>query len=282
MANQPLAEVFGFPIDDLSEQAIHHRQNRLCPYHNRIAECTKDKANDPLGVCSVFDTRGNIAITCPVRLRQDWLIVQHAAQFFFPAGSRWAALSEIQLNDQYGVSAGNIDLALVAYNEQGEITDFGSLEVQAVYVSGNVRQPFELFMNDPENYIDLQPSLPNRPRPDYLSSSRKRLVPQLLYKGSILKEWGKKQAVALHSEFYKTLPSFPEVNPEEADMVWLIYDLVLEPEGHQYQLKLSHSVYTLFKPALDRIITPDLGRIEDFVSHLQRRLHGKLDGSDLA
>lgn len=282
MAHQPLAEVFGFPIDDFSDQALQHRQHRLCPYHNRVAQCTKDKAIEPLGTCSVYDTRGNIAITCPVRLRQNWLVAQDAARFFFPAANKWAALSEIQINDQHGVSAGNIDLALVAYNEQGQITDFGSLEIQAVYVSGNVRQPFDAYMRDPKNYLDTQPSLPNRPRPDYLSSSRKRLIPQLLYKGSILKAWGKKQAVALHSEFYKTLPDFPEVAEEDADMIWLIYDLVLEPASPQYQLKLSRSVYTLFKPALERIITPDLGLMEDFVSQLQRRLHGKLDGSDLA
>ncbi len=282
MTHQPLAEVFGFPVDDFSEQAVQHRQHRLCPYHNRIAQCTKDKANDPLGVCSVFDTRGNIAITCPVRLRQNWLVEQDAAKFFFPETSHWAALSEIQLNDEHGISAGNIDLALVAYDEQGQIIDFGSLEIQAVYVSGNVRQPFEHYMNNPHSYLETPPTLPNRPRPDYLSSSRKRLVPQLLYKGSILKAWGKKQAVALHSEFYKTLPAFPEVEPEEADMVWLIYDLGSSSEGDQYQLKLSRSVFTLFKPALDRIITPDLGRIEDFLSRLQKRLHGKLEGNDLA
>ncbi len=187
MAHQPLAEIFGFPIDDFSEQALQHREHRLCPYNNRISQCTKDKAIEPLGTCSVYDTRGNIAITCPVRLRQDWLVAQDAARFFFPETTRWAALSEIQLNDQHGVSAGNIDLALVAYNKQGQIIDFGSLEIQAVYVSGNVRQPFDLYMKDPAAYIETPPSLPNRPRPDYLSSSRKRLIPQLLYKGSILK-----------------------------------------------------------------------------------------------
>ena len=37
------------------------------------------------------------------------------------------------------------------------------------------------------------------PRPDYLSSSRKRLAPQLIFKGGILKTWGRKQAVAVHS-----------------------------------------------------------------------------------
>lgn len=34
MPGQPLAEVFGFPVDDFSPEADRHRQNRLCPFHN--------------------------------------------------------------------------------------------------------------------------------------------------------------------------------------------------------------------------------------------------------
>ena len=51
----PLAEIFGFPIDNLSADADRYRSNKLCPYNNKVPSCTKDKANDPLGVCSVFD-----------------------------------------------------------------------------------------------------------------------------------------------------------------------------------------------------------------------------------
>ena len=43
-------------------------------------------------------------------------------------------------------------------------------------------------------------SQPNYPRPDFLSSSRKRLAPQLMFKGGILNYWEKKMAVALDSK----------------------------------------------------------------------------------
>ena len=36
---------------------------------------------------------------------------------------------------------------------------------------------------------------PNYPRPDYLSSSRKRLAPQLIFKGGIFNTWKKKTAL---------------------------------------------------------------------------------------
>lgn len=69
MPTHPLAEVFGFPTDNLSATVERYRNNRLCPYNNRVPSCTKDKANDPLGVCSIFDGEKPV-ITCPVRFRR--------------------------------------------------------------------------------------------------------------------------------------------------------------------------------------------------------------------
>jgi Restriction endonuclease NotI len=89
---QPLAEVFGYPITNLSPEATRHRTKRLCPFNNRVPNCTKDKANDPLGVCSVHDG-DSIAITCPVRFRENWLIADDAAEFFFPPNTNWTSWS---------------------------------------------------------------------------------------------------------------------------------------------------------------------------------------------
>lgn len=276
--DSPLVEVFGFPPTNNTPKAQRHRKNRLCPYNNKVPNCTKDKANDPLGVCSVRDTHGEIAITCPVRFRQDWLIAEHAAVFFFGEQAQWTALTEVRLNDADGVSAGNIDIVLVAYDDDGRLLDFGSLEIQAVYISGNVRQPFQMYMQDTENFLTGEwRKLKHRPRPDYLSSSRKRLVPQLLYKGAILKSWGKKQAVALHRNFYQTLPELIAVDPADADIVWLVYDLVYDAEQDTYHLQLIERVFTQFKPSLDQIITPNVGHVEDFVARLQDKLEEKLD-----
>ncbi len=277
MITHPLAEVFGFPFNHHSERAERYRRNRLCPYNNNVANCTKDKANDPLGVCSIFEADGSIAITCPIRFRQDWLITEDAASFFFPPGTTWTSLTEVRLNDKHGKSAGNIDLVLVSYDERGHILDFGALEVQAVYITGNVRRPFETYMRDPIRNQGMNwLAEPNYPRPDYLSSSRKRLVPQLMYKGGILKSWGKKQAVALHRNFYATLPSLPQSAPETADIAWLIYDLEFEPEQESYVLRLKDTVYTLFETAIEQITIPEPGSLHEFLGFLQEKLDSKL------
>lgn len=277
MAKHPLAEVFGFPTDNFSEEAERYRKNRLCPYNNKVPSCTKDKANDPLGVCSIYD--GNdIAITCPVRFRENWIIAEDAAAFFFPENTTWTSLTEIRINDKNGQSAGNIDVVLVAYDEGGRVINFGSLEIQGVYISGNVRRPFEFYMEDPANRANMDWSLQkNYPRPDYLSSSRKRLAPQLIYKGGILKSWGKKQAVALNKGFYNRLPTLPQVSAPEADIVWLIYDLNHDLASNCYQLRLSQRVYTLFYPALEKITTPEAGTVEDFIDHIQEKLDDRFD-----
>lgn len=279
MSNHPLAEVFGFPTSNQSQRAKQHREHRLCPYNNHVPNCTKDKADDPLGVCSIFEDSG-IAITCPIRFRQDWLITIDAAKFFFQPSVSWTSLTEVRLNDKYGKSAGNIDIILVAY-ENGRVVDFGSLEVQAVYISGNIRRPFQKYMENPEKHQNMEWSTQrNYPRPDYLSSSRKRLVPQLLYKGGILKSWGKKQAVAIHSGFFDTLPNLQEVECEQADIAWLIYDLELDEQTNVYQLRLKRTVYTMFKPAIDQIITAEPGSLDEFVDALQEKLEQKLENRD--
>ena len=244
MSNQPLAEVFGFPINNNSREAVRSRQHRLCPFGNKVPNCTKDKANDPLGVCSVFDDK-RVVITCPIRFRQEWIIAEDAASFFFPPRTKWTALTEVKLNDKYGESAGNIDAILASYDDRGKVTDFGALEVQAVYISGNVRNPFEHYMQAPARRASMDWSKkPNYPNPDYLSS-QKRLTPQLIFKGGILKTWNKKTAVALNRGFFETLPKLEEVKPREADIAWFIYDLKppAKPSNY-YELFWERTVYT--------------------------------------
>lgn len=275
MAQNPLAEVFGFPTDDLSPEAKRYKINKLCPFNNKSPNCTKDKANDPLGVCSVME--GNTpAITCPIRFRQDWLIAEDAARFFGFSSGSWTSLPEVRLTDKNGRSAGNIDVVIASYDEKGQVNDFGSLEVQAVYISGNVRRPFEHYIADMERRKNMVWSDTNV-RPDYLSSSRKRLLPQMVYKGGILKAWGKKQAIAIHKNFFATLPAPPTVSREEAEVAWMIYDLKKDEDTNRYNLVLDEIVYTEFEPALVKITSPEAGPIEDFVEVLQGKLNEELD-----
>ncbi len=273
-----MAEVFGFPVDNLSKDARRYRKLKLCPFNNRVPSCTKDKANDPLGVCSIYHNNHTV-ITCPVRFREHWIIAEDAASFFFGDNVNWTSLTEVKLEDKNGQSAGNIDIVLVAYDDRGKITDFGSLEVQGVYISGNIRRYFETFMKNPSAWknVDWKNKVSSSfyPKPDYLSSSRKRLVPQMLYKGGILKAWGRKQAVALQKSFFETLPNLPQVKKDEAEIAWFLYDLQLA--NSRYELKQVEIVYTEYWPALNVITTPEPGEMSDFISVLQNKLADKLD-----
>jgi hypothetical protein len=271
----PLGEVFGFPIENDSSKAQRYRKQKLCPYHNKVPNCTKDKANNPLGVCSVWHN-GTSVITCPIRFREDWLIVEQAADFAFGKKATWTSLSEIKLVDKNGQSAGNIDFVLVQYNDKGQLIDFASLEVQGVYISGNLRNPFEEYIQKPSKDFEW-PTGYNYPKPDYLSSSRKRLIPQILYKGGIFQSWKKKQTVALQKSFFETLPSLPTTTKSKADIAWFLYDLVFDNELKHNNLVLTETIYTEFEPALLRVTIPEPGEITDFINILQNRLDEHLD-----
>ncbi len=273
--------MFGHFFTPHAKKATRYRTHRLCPFNNKVPSCTKDKAKNPLGVCSIYHDDHPV-ITCPVRFREDWLIADDAASFFFDESATWSSLTEVRLNDAYGKSAGNIDVVLVAYDEQGKVYDFGALEIQAVYISGNVRDPFEHYMKDPKGRARMDWSNePNYPRPDYLSSSRKRLVPQLLFKGGILHNWKKKSAVALSKGFFDTLPPLKRVAAKNSDIAWLIYDLQLAPakedEPSRFTLQKIDEVFTEFEPALLAITTPAPGKVEDFLNLLQGKLDEQLE-----
>jgi len=273
LQDNPIVEVFGFPFDNLSARAAYYRDNRLCPFHNRYPNCTKDKAENPLGVCSV-NHNGCKVITCPSRFREDWLILRNSAEFVWGKSSKWTSLPEIKLVDASGQSAGNLDYVIVKYDEDGNIVDFASIEVQGVYISGNLRNPFQRYMEKP--CADFQWAGRNFPRPDYLSSSRKRLIPQMLYKGGIFKCWQKKQCVVIQKSFFDTLPEMPRTDKKNADIAWFLYDLIYDNDSKQYHLQLIDTVYTEFYAALQKVIYTNPGNVSDFVSILQEKLDEKM------
>jgi hypothetical protein len=265
----PLAEVFGYPVDNMTQDANNHRRGRLCPFHNSSGiNCTKSSATDPIGVCTIFD-RNKIVSTCPVRFREDFQIVSDAADFFFP-GSNYVALTEARLKDLHGKSAGNIDIVIAAVDKKGEVTDFGAVEVQAVYITGNVRNVFEKYMENPKKNQNMEWPAKNYPSPDYLSSSRKRLAPQLIYKGGILHKWGRKMAVVVDENFFAQLPELEEVDKESAEIAWMVYGF--QKKGDRYSLRRKSIRYTLFENALATITTPDVGNVNDFVDYLKDRI----------
>lgn len=90
---------------------------------------------------------------------------------------------------------------------------------------------------------------------------------------------GEKQAVALHKEFYATLPELPEVAPEKAEIAWFLYDLEFDESKNRFNLVPYKTVYTAFEPALLKITTAPAGRVEDFIAILQTKLDEHLENN---
>lgn len=97
-----------------------------------------------------------------------------------------------------------------------------------------------------------------------------------MFKGGILHAWRKKMAVVVHSGFFRQLPELQEVDPHEADIVWLVYDLVREPATGRLVLTKTLTTYTAFATTLDTIAVPKVGKIDDFVQQLQKRIKNNL------
>lgn len=282
----PLSEVFGFPIDNNSEAAQNYRDNKLCPYHNIVPKCTKVRAINPLGVCSIHEGT-SFVITCPVRLRENWYITTDAARFFFPNNEYVTTIPEVKVRDRFGKSVGKFDFMIVAHDEYGRLIDFAPLEVQSVYISGNITGPFEYFLDTKDADLNWSRDK-NYPKPDWLSSSMKRLVPQIVAKGSIMHQWGKKQAVAVQKSFFDRIPkAIPVVPKEQADMVWLLYDLIHNSATNTHQLTRLEPVYSSFQQTLLSFTTYEAGSEDEFKEVLQSKLNdlnqGKLtiDNDDI-
>lgn len=257
----------------------------IVPFQEQFAPCTKDSRKRPLGVCSV--KAGDVAaITCPVRFSEGGVMLDTAAAWsaavlglqpgdllpvsevrLVPAAEQGpeAEADEDEQDDMLTVpevvetSAGNIDYVLTNIDSPNPgstrlddyaVNAYAALEVQAVYISGNVRNLFTEFMGG--DAWDGQ----NAPRPDWLSSSRKRLVPQLAWKGSILHAWGRPIAVSVQAAFWDTMPYLQRVTTDAQDgkafqqVAWVIVDLKRKQPGDLYHLEHVQTVYSTFDAAL--------------------------------
>lgn len=271
---QPLCEVFGFPVNSLIDPAVYSRAGKLCPYHNVVPECTKDKKANPLGVCSMWDN-GLPVILCPIRFTQNYQVIQDTAPFLLAKNKQYSFVSETPLRDAGGNPAGKIDFVLVEHDND-QVIDFGGLEVQAVYITGNIRNPFAYYIQNPNERYNMDWT-EDYPGPDWLSSI-KRLLRQLTQKGIILNTWGKRLAVACQTQFYDNiwlLKDIPLTTAQEGEMGWFTYKLVINPQTQLFELKLEHTYYMKFKDAIQRFSTLEAGDIQEFIDVIKKKLAGK-------
>ena len=180
--------------------------------------------------------QGNPVIICPHRFKEEALVIHWLAEV--------AQLNEETARIAYEVpfmrstatdkAAGRIDLVL-ANDDDGRLIWHG-LEVQAVYFSGKgMTSEFERLRYGKH----LIPPFPDTiRRPDWRSSSAKRLMPQLQVKVPTLRRWGTKLAVAVDRQFFEAIggaSSSPVRDLDEGEVIWLVPEV-----SAQYKLQRWH------------------------------------------
>lgn len=272
--DQPLAEVFGNPIDNQDKDACRNRKIHFCPYNNRVPNCTKDRANDPLGVCSIFE-EGKPTVICPIRFREKWLIIENAANIFFDENTTWTTVTDVKMYDKFHTYIDTLEFVLVSFDNRGTIIDFAAIDTQAAFVNRDIRKNFNSYISNPEKYL-LKEHKPTS-FVDYISTIHHKIAPQLIYRGSVFHNWGKKTALVIDEGLLNSLPSFTEVEKENAEIIWLVYALVPNEQTNKLELELKKIIYTLFEPTLFEITKVEAGSLDDFVAELQSRLDNHLN-----
>lgn len=282
-----IAEWYGRRFVGLSrEERIWCAQHALdgqqpsppCPFQESQPPCSKRG-----GVCSIQRYRqdegerlgmpaGGPVIVCPRRFEDGQLLVRWLAEIvgFAPDETMVAREVPFMRGVQSDRAAGKIDL-VVARDLNGGLSWYG-LEIQAVYFSGQgMQSEFEGLLGDRQE----RPPFPNAVRrPDWRSSSAKRLMPQLQIKVPTLRRWASKIAVAVDRPFFDAVggPS-PEFSHDltDGDIIWLVPELSPEGSGG-YQLSRGHWEVLTLEDSISKLLAAETVQHATFVETLRRKL----------
>lgn len=163
-----------------------------------------------------------------------------------------------------GRAAGRIDLVLASSSTE----KYFGLEIQAVYFSGKgMGADFEALAEDSG---ELPPAPSAIRRPDWRSSSAKRLMPQLQIKAPTLRRWGTKLAVSVDRNFFADLGG-PSNNPvrdlDEGDIIWLIPNI-----SGEYQLERFHWEVLSLEDSCDKLLSAKTVKRSEFEDALRAKL----------
>lgn len=248
-----------------------------CPFQLSNPPCKKQG-----GVCSIRrytqgedggigDPVSEPVIVCPARFEQAEVLIRWLADIvgFESTDALIAREVPFMQGTATGKPAGKIDL-VVAKTTNGGIAWHG-LEIQAVYFSGKgMSTEFSALLDDTQG----TPPFPTEiRRPDWRSSSAKRLMPQLQIKAPTLRRWGSKIAVAVDRPFYDAIggPSpVPSHDLNDGDVIWLVP--ALTENAGRHVLSRGHWEVLTLEASSEKLLAATTIRREAFEQALKSRL----------
>ena len=248
----------------------------MCPFRSAHTRCAKHG-----GVCSIRRYQrgvdgvlgpgvGTPVIVCPNRFEQERLPARWLAEIvgFDEAETQVATEVAFMRGTETRRAAGKIDM--VVASTSNETVRWYGLEVQAVYFSGEgMRSEFERLRDgDPVRF-------PNAVRrPDWRSSSAKRLMPQLQIKVPTLRRWQAKMAVVVDRPFFESIggPSaVPSHDLGDGDIIWMVVDMDYSDLMAGRLTKGHWEVMTL-EASSDRLLAAETVPQQAFLDLLQQKL----------
>ena len=280
-----IAEWYGRSFTDLAPDERRRFAGRAlgkaedqpaCPFQAGQPTCSKRG-----GVCSlqlyeddggrIGESRGSPVTVCPRRFEEGGRITRWLAEIVgFPHDEAMVAREvPFMLSTETGKPAGKIDL-VIARDAGADLVWYG-LEIQAVYFSGEgMPSQFRALLDDD----GARPPFPNaQRRPDWRSSSAKRLMPQLQVKVPTLRTWGSKMALAVDRPFFDAIggPSpAPMQHTRGGDIIWLVPEL--QPAGDGFTLTRGHWEALPLEESSEKLLAADRIDPYEFEATLRARL----------
>jgi hypothetical protein len=196
-----IVELFGFAASDSSPSAVEHREKNRCPFLRDT--CTKTLSDGIVsGVCTIKQVNSGPVICCPVRLyAADYKMLLEIAVSAFGEdvrlvtgshtptmlegfknvavfGKRWGR--ELHLPQRGGTGSYFVDWILALLSPEGKLKEFVAVEVQAIDTTGNYRA-------ERQAHMDGAAFSRNSPAGINWENVSKRILPQLIYKGHVLR-----------------------------------------------------------------------------------------------
>ena len=280
MTKYGIMEWFGEPFasmppsrrQELAQAAMKQKKPPACPFQPGAVACGKKG-----GVCSiqqyerdgdrVGNAVGNPVIMCPKRIEQDGAVLEYLANVVGFDKSEAFIAREVPFMNSPATNrpAGLIDLVLA---DEAKGLKWVGLEIQSVYFSGpGMQTEFECLLHDDGN----TPPYPDKNRrPDWRSSSAKRLMPQLLIKVPMLRQWGKKLAVAVDVDFFEAIGGAsdkPSHDTDDGDIIWLVVEITKERN-----LVVRHWEVLPLDESSEKLRAADMIKRREFEERLRAKL----------
>ena len=268
MARYGIAEWFGIPYgampaterQRMARAALGEAGPPPCPFQSGTPVCRKRG-----GVCSIREGDNPPVIVCPKRFSAGNLLPKWLAEIAGFPEVYLASEVPFMRSPSTGRDAGRIDLVVAM---DGAASIWIGLEIQTVYFSGDrMNSDFRMILNHDGEH----PPVPiGTRRPDWRSSSAKRLMPQLQIKVPTLRRWGTKLAVAVDLPFFKAIggpTTSRSTDLNDGDIIWVVPRI-----DENFQLVTQHWEVLSLEESCEKLLSAETVKRNEFEDALRSKL----------